>query len=364
MEQHPVPQQISSYQFRLVGDMTLKQFFQLAGGLLISLLFYASNLPGFIKWPFILIFAAAGAALAFVPFQDRPLEQWIIAFFRAIYTPTAFAWKKSSVPETYFKEETAAPPPGATSFTSTDETIIKQAQTPVNQKAPFLSTLEGAEKSFLSRVTQMFGTKAAPQEVNAGVITENYKEPETKHETPKPGPSIPRQEEQVQQQKVTITPRVEENPITGAAIATFPGEAPTSKVSPTLTPGKLGVSQAAQFAETAAPSPPTIPNTIVGQVLDPFGKLVEGAILEIKDSMGRPVRALKSNKLGHFLIVTPLMPGKYTIITEKEGFEFDNVSFEAANAIIPPILIKAKQNKDYMQTQTSNTPRFVSTELP
>ena len=31
-ESHPIPQQISSYQFRLVGDMTLKQFFQLARG--------------------------------------------------------------------------------------------------------------------------------------------------------------------------------------------------------------------------------------------------------------------------------------------------------------------------------------------
>ncbi|KKR52786.1 MAG: hypothetical protein UT88_C0021G0001, partial [Candidatus Woesebacteria bacterium GW2011_GWD2_40_19] len=38
MEQHPIPQNISSYQFRLVGDMTLKQFFQLAGGFLVGLI--------------------------------------------------------------------------------------------------------------------------------------------------------------------------------------------------------------------------------------------------------------------------------------------------------------------------------------
>jgi len=36
--EHPIPQQISAYQFRLVGDMTIKQFFQVAAGALIALL--------------------------------------------------------------------------------------------------------------------------------------------------------------------------------------------------------------------------------------------------------------------------------------------------------------------------------------
>ena len=36
METHPVPQNISSYEFRLVGDMTLKQFLYLAGGILLG----------------------------------------------------------------------------------------------------------------------------------------------------------------------------------------------------------------------------------------------------------------------------------------------------------------------------------------
>jgi len=31
MEQHPIPQQISSYEFKLVGEMTLKQFLKAAG---------------------------------------------------------------------------------------------------------------------------------------------------------------------------------------------------------------------------------------------------------------------------------------------------------------------------------------------
>lgn len=94
MEQHPIPQQISSYEFKLVGEMTLKQFGKAAAGIIIALLIYASPLVFFIKWPLILIFALGGLALAFVPFQDRALETWIVSFLRSIYSPTIYLYKK------------------------------------------------------------------------------------------------------------------------------------------------------------------------------------------------------------------------------------------------------------------------------
>ena len=108
MEQHPIPQQISSYQFKLVGDMTLKQFFQVAGGIIVSLIFYSTPLHPLIKWPFILFSAGMGAALAFLPFQERPLERWIFAFFRSIYSPTLYYWKKTDKPEVNFEFTAAA----------------------------------------------------------------------------------------------------------------------------------------------------------------------------------------------------------------------------------------------------------------
>src|SRR4030043_2437359 len=110
-EQHPIPQQISSYSFKLVGDMTLKQFPQLAGGALISLLLYASPLHPFIKWPLIIASFLFGVALSFLPIQDRPLSTWLVAFFRSIYSPTYFVWNKAKKPPEYFApEETSAKP--------------------------------------------------------------------------------------------------------------------------------------------------------------------------------------------------------------------------------------------------------------
>ena len=65
--------------------------------------------------------------------------------------------------------------------------------------------------------------------------------------------------------------------------------------------------------------------------------------MEIRDSNGRPIRALRSNKVGHFITVTPLDNGHYEIITEKDGYEFTPVNFDATGTIIPPILVQGKR---------------------
>jgi hypothetical protein len=71
------------------------------------------------------------------------------------------------------------------------------------------------------------------------------------------------------------------------------------------------------------------------------GKLVEGAIIEIKDNIGYPVRALKSNKLGQFKIATPLEDGGYQLQIEKEGLNFDIIGIELTGEALKPLLIKA-----------------------
>ena len=96
MEQHPVPQPLTSYEFRLVGDMTLKQFFKLASGVILALIVYGINPPAFIKWPLIILFVLIGVGMAFLPLEGRPLDVWIVAFFKRIYSPTQYLWKQLS----------------------------------------------------------------------------------------------------------------------------------------------------------------------------------------------------------------------------------------------------------------------------
>lgn len=320
MEQHPVPQQISSYQFRLVGDMTLKQFFQLAGGALIALLFYSSTLPAFLKWPFIAFFALSGAALAFLPLEDRPLEVWVLAFFRSIYAPTLFFWNKPAVPTKYYTDDTP----------TTQATVtLAAATTDNNIKNPVLTRLEEQEKNFMSKITGLFTGAAFAPARNASPSDAGGPKPQEETSIPvQPPPVVP----PVKPVPVPEAPRPATNTI-------FETSAPSQVLSSTPTVQMNTV----QFSpEAAPPTPPSQANVIVGQVMEKDGKIVEGAILEVKDMQGRPVRALKTNRAGHFLIVTPLIDGTYELEIEKPDLEFERMTFDAKGEIIPPIAIHAK----------------------
>jgi len=94
--QHQIPQEISSYEFRLIGNMTVRQFIKMGGGLLVAAFVYVSGMPFLLKFLLITIFSAFGFALAFIPVNDRPLDKWISSFFKSIYSPTIYIWKKTA----------------------------------------------------------------------------------------------------------------------------------------------------------------------------------------------------------------------------------------------------------------------------
>lgn len=325
MEQHPIPQQISSYQFKLVGDMTLKQFFQVAGGVIVSLIFYSTPLHPLIKWPFILFSAGMGAALAFLPFQERPLERWIFAFFRSIYSPTLYSWKKTDKPPVFYTEEAVVP--AITTIANTNPVV--QTDT---------AKLEAAEKTFLQKIGGLFSVASAP----APQVTSNKSQaispvqPVTNTATdsslnPQQIPTLVTKSAPRLVVEESTTP-INHQPLT------------ISHIDPqSATPTPI-TSNTVEFSiDAAPPSPPIAINTITGQVMDMDRKIIEGAILEIKDSNNRPVRALKSNKAGHFIIVTPLANGKYEITIEKDGFKFEPVSFDAKGEMIPAIAIRGSK---------------------
>ena len=195
------------------------------------------------------------------------------------------------------------------------------------------ANLEKGEQNFLEKVTKhlndlpVMAPQAAKPQATVVQVTQQ-----------EPGVTIP------QVKKIAIEPQekgtVEQGVVSSPAASSNTGSYKVIPSTGTVTRG----AQSAQFsAEAGPPLPPTIPNVVVGQVLEGNGKIVENAILEIKDSEGRAARALRSNKLGHFMIVTPLADGIYEIITEKEGLSFETVTIEAVGQIIPAIAIWAKK---------------------
>ena len=256
MEQHPIPQNVSSYQFKLVGDMTLKQFFQLAGGLLAAIIFWSSPLLGIIKWPLAILSGLLGVGLAFLPLEERPLEKWIFAFFRAIYSPTVFSWKKSATPVKLFQDEPAA------ASAPEQNPALKDYLAKTNQSPVALGNLDKAEDSFLSKLTGLFNISPAP----APSVTQTN----TQGSPPSPSPLAP-----PSSQTTTVVPAVSPSPM--ARFVTPPEPAVVNENStqtdqpkvlqiPISTPLKVPASPHMIIEETAGiPQNPT--SNVVSEVV-------------------------------------------------------------------------------------------------
>jgi hypothetical protein len=94
MEQHPVPQNVTTFQFRLIGDMTLKQFGYLAVCSIIAFCVYKIPLPGIFTIPLAICVFLFGFGLAFVPVEERPMDVWVFSFIKSIYKPTLYVWQR------------------------------------------------------------------------------------------------------------------------------------------------------------------------------------------------------------------------------------------------------------------------------
>ena len=352
MQQHPIPQNITAYKFRLVGDMTLKQFLELAFGLVSAWLIFNSNLVFIFKWTLGPILALLGFALAFMPVEDRPLDQWIINFIKSIYSPTQFIYKSS--PKTLDIFSLTKPIP---------ENQLEPQLNP-NQLQDYLNTLpqspetifDQSEKKYLNYIKNLFGILGANPTVQSKssqleiipIAKSNVK-----------GIRI----RKLHHPKMCLLPHAN-TPIKETIIAAIPSKVKPTPVKPKIKkpiiPAKpiikikvketikpidkiYPASAEPTFAgNIIMPQQPEKPNLISGIILDKTGKIIPNVIIEIRDNQSLPVRALKAKKLGQFFIATPLSDGIYQIVSEHPNQSFDIIKLEVKGEIIPPIKIQAK----------------------
>lgn len=339
MNQHPVPQNVTQYQFRLVGDMTLKQFLELAGGLVLAVLFYSSNLIFVFKWPLVLLSVFFGIALAFFPIEDRPLDQWIINFFNAIYKPTRFTWKKTNKIPSIF---TFTAHPIAATNTIT-KTIKAPTQKITTSPSTELSQAEDAQiktlnSLFSSTTTTTPATPTAQGDViyDKPAVTVRKLKAVEKTIVPPINPTKP-----------VVVPKIQPTTVVDT-------KANESKTQESVVPNNLIFSASskpvpvspAPVANTKLksvnlPIPPRSPNLIVGITTSKDGKLIEGAIVQVLDETGVPARAMKTNALGQFATSTPLSPGTYRIEVEADGHAFPAQQLVINDSIIQPFEITA-----------------------
>lgn len=392
MEQHPVPQNITGFQFKLIGDMTIKQFFYFAGGILAGYIVLQLGLSDPIGWFLALTMASSGFAFAFIPIEERPLDRWLISFFRCVYSPTQFLWKKRATPPEFLTKP--APEriiPNLEAFKKEVTTAkIEEYLMTLPRVPTFDGELEQKEKSFINKVLSSFGwtkpTHFAPelptQEATIPLPGLDKKEGETE-EAREPAVDLEQRTEELTnkiltfQQELTgetitrerfvkiqvqlsqllkekerltnelvnlkkiLAQKEGQQAIKPTVAAQAPEEPRVKIISPEVAP-KLGM-----------PRPPYIANIVSGMVKTQKGKILPGIIVEARNQEGTPVRALKTNRLGQFAVSTPLPSGIYTIHLEdpQKTFRFDIIELTLSGEIIAPLEIFAKTEKDKMKEE-------------
>ncbi len=101
MENHPVPKNVLTVEFKLFGPLTVKQFARLLGVATGCLVLYIIPIPKLISIPTIIVVAILGTASALLEGFDVK----IMGMLKAIFTSTQYVWKNEhDVPEVLREE--------------------------------------------------------------------------------------------------------------------------------------------------------------------------------------------------------------------------------------------------------------------
>ncbi|MDO8523641.1 MAG: PrgI family protein [bacterium] len=339
MEQHPVPQNVTTFQFRLIGDMTLKQFGYLATFGILAYIFYKLPLPFFITWPLAVSSAVLGVGLAFVPIEERPMDVWIMSFLKNVYSPTQFVWKRSAADS----PQSDAPQvlPGGSGN-----------QSKKSSRPRLFGSLFQPPKKTTAEVGVSGHPVPVPRKVEIPTIPPVRVIPDekpvdlddTKHEAQ----TLPHT---LDLEALLFKEREHRKKLEGEIAAlqkkldSLVSQPPTQSPAPTPSVA-LPVIQPP--FKPGLPKLTTFPNVVTGIVKDSDGNLLPGVLITVRDREETPLRALKTNKLGQFAASTPLPNGEYLIEAEdpRERFAFEKIAVALSGSLIPTLEITARSQRE------------------
>lgn len=373
---HAVPQNVTDFQFHLVGDMTIKQFGYLGTGMAAAYLTYVifSSIAPYFAYPLVVIFAGSGAALAFIPIQERPLDQWLLSFVKAIFRPTQLKYKSATFSkedpnfnnriQLYFQylnapvvapvatvtapaapiADSVSTPPASNRTSRPISELINQAEATAQNapaEAPAINPAPVSKLPTSEQIDKTLELAKQAQNIQTAIIESEHELNEIKTNAAQVG-SDPKQFSQKFQQELANLQQLNE-----AAAQISQKQTEFTRItlpSPSVTPQDAKIT----ILPNRPKSIPTMtltstPNLINGIITDALGNYVEQAIIVAHDRQGVPVRALKSNKLGQFIAATPLPSGTFIINVERDNLLFDTIQIELDGAVLKPILIAAKR---------------------
>ncbi len=282
MEQHSIPRQITSFEFKLIGFMTLKQFLYLV-------IFGPLGYIVYIIFPIPLInillgiaVGAFGVALAFVPINDRPLEIWLRNIWKRLTSPTQYMYHKHNSPISVFQN---------LYYVSDPHHVMAHIESQKMLAAYLVKTRQTMQPSPHKKQVQHFFQMPG--------LSQNIIPPTQTQET---------------------KPRT--------ATQTFADYA--SPIKP---------------QETGAPQTTTRQPFFIGSIKNNRKIPLSGILVYVKNSQNVPVRLLKTNPHGIFATFSPLTAGEYTfeIKDPKNTYFFDTMKITIQDVNTKPFDIFSKE---------------------
>lgn len=430
MENHPIPQDVTGFQFKLIGEMTIKQFAYLALGVVLAWITYVLPLFWFLKFPIVLLFAGLGICLAFVPIEGRPFDVMLKNFLKALVSPSQFVFQKTGyevLPQVHVVTRVMAEKPtvdiekqqlSEKKLQSYLNTLPKTPKNSLDEKEmrflgglPLAQTTQpqstGGGSSF-SGMPTLFQTTTpvaqTPVQTPIATVAPQPVLPTAPHvvtapEAPTPQEAPNEMDDQTKQtleneaaliQQELVQAKQEEvqqqsAPAKGVAhekvvelekelasilaqketlqnqLITLKKELDMQKKQ-VFTPGLVTAKQQTQNIRmvpqglgkaVGLPIAPDTPNLLTGIVKDARGNTLPNILIEVKDKDNNPVRAFKTNGLGHFAAATPLSNGTYILTFEDpQGKQkFDTIELPVSGAIIQPLEIISADEREQLRKE-------------
>lgn len=387
LEQHPIPRNITGFQFKLIGDMTLKQFGYLAGCAIAGYtLFKLLPFPQVVTIPIGLLVFAIGFVFAFVPYQDRPFDQWITAFIKSVFSPTQFIFAKVNDPPEILVAKGQLNSAKITAHHTKQYVDSKRMLEAYLSKLPKQSAdyIDQNEKAYLAQTLGLFSQTGQSQKPvftpkpqadikitgTSPIIIEAQRPRATAapvHMQPKKSKPLDKEKElakdtaQAQELSAELA-RLKEEIKKGAQnnkessafekrfldleqrlstlltdrerltqeVAKLKNQEDLSQKTVTPTAAKEEINRhptVTMISQSKANkvgllNPPTTPNIITGVIMDASGASLANVLITVKDLRATPLRALKTNNLGQFFTSTPLGNGTYVLEVEDPKKQF------------------------------------------
>lgn len=397
MDNHPIPQDITGFKFKLIGSMTIRQFIYLAIGAIFAWFwFFIVEPPAIVKWPVSFISLSIGAIVAFVPIDGRPMDTMMRNFFTALTSPTQFVYQKESgtsgnnqnqnqsygpstrpVAQATFQQASpqpasppqvtpqaqpalapppaqkpAAPPPVL--FPEEEKTKQIEPEPNLNQVNEAAPNILADEKEEMKRQIAELQKKLEEKEAQAKTITP---EPTTQAQTPQVDQGVAASQQELseaQRQKEALEKQILEMQAKQDIEKNQKFEPVTATpIQQTQNVRRLpaDMSSSAGYGEA-----PDAPNLIVGIVKDPRGNPLQNILVEVLDTDGNPVRAFKTNKLGKFASATSLSNGSYIVKFEDSGekHKFDTIQMDLTGTNVLPLEVISVDPREELRRELFN----------